>query len=369
MSFVGSGSKQNGNESPAPRRNLLDRRKLLVGVGAGLVVAPAIIRSATAQPKEIVYSTYGGSWGAAIRKSWFDPFTAKTGIPVRAVTGGDNGKVRAMVRSGHTEWDIYSCNPDFQWIGAKEGLLEKLDFNVIDKKNFLDIDGFWTEFSAPEATWSKVIVYNTKRFPNGGPRNFTEFWDTKRFPGKRAMYTKANGATLEAALLADGVAPTSLYPIDTKRAFKSLDKIRDSILWFDNNTQALQFMEDGQAVLGVVPDGRAQFLIEKGVPIAIEYNQSLLTWVTVVIPKGASNRDGAMKLIAYLTSLDGQKAIGENFTYGLVDQRAYDLLPAERVKLLTNGPQQRGRTVNINERWWGENQARVEEEFAAWRLS
>ncbi|MDD3446103.1 MAG: ABC transporter substrate-binding protein [Zavarzinia sp.] len=344
-------------------------RRRLLKLGAGLAAAaPFLGSTARADAGEVVYATYGGGWEEIIRKAWVEPFTAKTGIAVRTVSGPSNGKVRAMVQAGHTEWDVVECNPDFQWIGAKEGLLEPLDFKVIDTSHFVKGADLVTDYSIPEAFWSRVITYSTKAFPNDGPRNFAEFWDVKRFPGKRTLYAKANGAALEAALMADGVDPKALYPLDLERAFKSLDKIRDHILWYDNNSQAMQYLQDGQAVLGLVPDGRAQFLIGKGEPLAIAFDQSLLTWVTYVVPKGAPNRDNAMKLLAHISSLEGQVAIGQAYTYGLVDERAYGELPPERVKLLTNGPQQQGKAVLVNERWWGENQAEVEAKFALWRL-
>jgi putative spermidine/putrescine transport system substrate-binding protein len=354
------------------RSGKVGRRSVLRGLGAGLAVGTGLVplRHAVAQSKEVVYATYGGTWEQIIRKAWFDPFTEKTGIRVRVASGPDNGKIRAMVRAGRTEWDVVETNPDMQWIGPKEGLLEKLDFNVIPKDGFPQGADLVTEYSVPEAFWSRVIAYNTSKFPTGNhPRNFAEFWDAKRFPGKRTLYAKANGAALEAALMADGVPADKLYPLDYNRAFKSLEKIRDHILWYDNNSQAMQFMQDGQAVLGLVPDGRAQFLIDKGVPLAIEYNQSLLTWVSYIVPKGAPNRENAMKLIAHITSLEGQVAIGMAYTYGLVHTAAYDKLPPERVNLLTNGPQQKGKAVLVSEKWWGENQAKVEEAFANWRLS
>lgn len=350
--------------SCAPSRRSVLKSVLSVGVAAPFVG----LSGALAASNEVVYATYGGSWDQIIRKAWFDPFTKETGINVRIVDGPSNGKVRAMVQAGHTEWDIVESNPDFQWIGPKEDLLEPLDFSVIDTSNFVKGPDLVTKYSIPEAFWSRVITYNTKKFPSGGPKNFADFWDVKRFPGKRTMYAKANGAALEAALMADGVAPDKLYPLDVERAFASLAKIRESILWYQNNSQAMQYMQNGEAPLGLVPDGRAQYLIDTGVPLAIEYTQSLLTWVSYVVPKNPPNRENAMKLLAFISSLKGQTNIGMEYTYGLVDPRAYDALPVERRSKLTNGPQQKGKAVSVDEKWWADNQEKVEERFAQWRM-
>src|SRR5215475_13293844 len=77
-------------------------------------------RSAAAQDAgRIVYATWGGTWEDAMRKAWFDPFTAQTGIKVDTVEGPDYGKIRAMVEAGSTEWDVAEVLPDFQTIGRR----------------------------------------------------------------------------------------------------------------------------------------------------------------------------------------------------------------------------------------------------------
>jgi putative spermidine/putrescine transport system substrate-binding protein len=40
---------------------------------------------------------------------------------------------------------------------------------------------------------------------------------------------------LEIALLADGVAPDKLYPLDLDRAFKKLDTIKKNTIWWATN--------------------------------------------------------------------------------------------------------------------------------------
>ncbi len=346
------------------------RRSVLTGIAASAVLAPLPLRRAAADAGEVVYATWGGSWADAMRKAWFEPFTQATGIKVRTIDGPDYGKIRAMVKANNTEWDVVEVNPDFQWIGPKEGLVEKLDFSVIPTTELIKGDNLLTDYSVPEAVWSRVMAYNTKKFSKENhPKDFVEFWDMKRFPGKRVLYAKANGGSLEAALIADGVPADKLYPLDVERALKSLDKIKDSVIWYDTNAQAMQYMQDEQGVLGILADGRVQFIKDKGAPVEIEYAQSQLTWTSYVVLKGAPNKANAMKLIAFMTAVDQQKAIGMAYTYGLITPKAYDLLPPGRAEMLSNGPQQRGKTVLMNEKWWGENLASVQEKMDSWRLT
>ncbi len=51
---------------------------------------------------------------------------------------------------------------------------------------------------------------------------------------------------MEIALLADGVAPDKLYPIDADRAFKKLDTIKKQSIFWTTNSQSQQLLVDGE---------------------------------------------------------------------------------------------------------------------------
>jgi putative spermidine/putrescine transport system substrate-binding protein len=343
------------------------RRQVLKLAGASVaaaVMAPSIVRAET---KELVFATWGGSWETAMRDAWFKPFAAKTGIEVRTVQGNTYGRIEAMVEAGKTEWDVVEVLPDFQWIGADKKLLEPIDFTVVDKSKVMQAQDLVTPYSVPQVLFSRLVAYNKKFSP--GPATFADLFDTKKFPGKRAFYTKANGAFLEAALLADGVAPAALYPLDVDRALKKLATIRDDILFYETNAQAEQFMTDGQAVIGLIPDGRALNARDHGAPIEIQYGLSFLTWSAMVIPKNAPHKAEAMTFLAYALTPEAQAAIAKAYTYGPVVPTAFDMVPPERARILSGGPQMQGKAVVMGEKWWGENLAAVSEKVNAWKLT
>ena len=101
------------------------RRFLLGGVAAWLLTGLGPSCATRNSRRHVVFATWGGSWEQAMRRAWFAPFTAETGIEVTTVSDPSYGRIRAMVETGHTEWDVVEVNPDFQWIGARAGLLEE----------------------------------------------------------------------------------------------------------------------------------------------------------------------------------------------------------------------------------------------------
>jgi putative spermidine/putrescine transport system substrate-binding protein len=348
------------------------RRAVLAGAGAGAALAATgpFIRTSRAQAKRIVFGTWGGSWEKAMREGWFDPFTKKTGIEITTVGGGNAyAKIRASVEAGKPECDIVEVNPDFQWIGPKDNLVEKLDPKVVDTSGIMKMPNLVTDYSVPQVLWSKVMFYNVKTFaPGSQPKNWAEVWDVKKFPGKRTFGIRTSSGGLEAALLADGVSMDKLFPMDVDRALKSLAKIRDHILWYDTNAQGEQYMTDGQAVLGLVPDGRALSAKKNGAPIDVEFNQSLMSWASMLILRGAPNKDAAMQFLNYAVSVEGQTGIAMAYTYGPVVQKAYEKIPKDRAVTLSGGPQQTGKFVMTDEKWWGENREAVQEKYNQWRL-
>jgi spermidine/putrescine-binding protein len=106
------------------------------------------------------------------------------------------------------------------------GLAEPIDGKIIDRSKFLPQAQMSHVFSA--SAYSTVIAYRPDAFPNGTPKSWADFWDVKKFPGPRSLRNHPVD-NLEAALMADGVAPEKIYPIDIDRAFRKLDEIHKNI--------------------------------------------------------------------------------------------------------------------------------------------
>ena len=110
---------------------------------------------------------------------------------------------------------------------------------------------------------------------------------------------------LEAALIADGVPMDKLYPLDVDRAFKKLEELKPHVLvWWDSGAQSAQILQDGEVDMVGAWNGRIQAAMkepnDKGGPLAITFNQQMLVSDCWLIPKGAPNKDLAMKAIAIM---------------------------------------------------------------------
>src|SRR5690606_10145614 len=158
---------------------------------------------------------------------------AKYGIKVITTSPTDFGKLRAMVESGNVEWTATELDVETADLAGEMGLLEPIDLSVVDLSEYPEEAKH--EYWLPRGAYATALGYRTDAFPNGEhPRTWAEFWDVERFPGPRALRNHPID-NLEFALMADGVAPEDLYPLDMERAFRKLDEIKPHItVWWES---------------------------------------------------------------------------------------------------------------------------------------
>lgn len=323
--------------------------------------------SKEAAPEELVIVDWGGAITDAHKKAIFDAFEKQYNAKITVVTPTDYGKFKAMVESNNVEWDVVNVDSDFVIRGGKEGLLEKLDYSVINKDGVLPqlVD----DYGIGAELFSVVIGYNTDKFTaDNHPKNWSEFWDTQKFPGPRSMWKYATG-TLESALLADGVEPDKLYPLDVDRAFKSLEKIKKNVnVWWTTGAQPPQLLANQEVTLAAAWNGRVSAAKAQGAPEDVEFNQGIVMGDSWVVPKGAKHKDLAMKFIAFAVDPKQQAEFSSNIDYAPANTKALDLLSDDVKKRLGQSEENIKNQVIVDIRWWVDNYDKVNERFQTFLL-
>ncbi|WP_253075737.1 extracellular solute-binding protein [Bradyrhizobium sp. 139] len=223
----------------------------------------------------------GGDVGKANIEAYTKPFQAATGVKVSAITDQLTlAKLELMVTTNSISVDVFPMNQGAARVAADKGFLEPIDYSIYKKE---ELDGLFDfakqPFGVGMVIYSYLMVYNTERFPANKPRptSWAEFWDVKSFPGVRAVSGR-NGSEgpWEEALLADGVSPDKIYPMDIDRVFASLDKIKPHVRkWWTVGSEIQQIMQDKAADLVQSYDGRAGLVVSRGLRwSSIETNPS-----------------------------------------------------------------------------------------------
>lgn len=312
---------------------------------------------------------WGGSAQEAHVNSYVKPWAEKNNVEVRQDQPTDYAKLRAQVQAGKVSWGIVEVEPNFAVTACEEGLLEKIDTSVVDTSG---IDPqFVSECAIPNLQYAFTIAYNTEKFPDAHPTTWAEFFDTKKFPGKRGFWKYATGGIFEAALLADGVPADQLYPLDIDRAFKKLDSIKGDLVFYDTGDQQVQLLASGEAPLVQAWNGRVYQAAKEGQPVANEWNQHFLSYDTVVIPKGYPNADLAQKWMAhFVNDLEGQAADTEASAYAPVNNKALELVDPSVVAHLPTAEENAAKlAVVIDYGYWAEHYDQVSERFNEWLAS
>ncbi|MGD9945076.1 MAG: ABC transporter substrate-binding protein [Burkholderiaceae bacterium] len=318
---------------------------LLRRIGATTIALLASVYSSASPAQEsVTLAGWGGVTTEATLKGLFSMAKSQN-INVRSELHGGLPGLVAQVNGGRVAWDLVMYGFVDCERAAKDGLLEPIDYGVVNNISQIDKQRYAKPDYVGVFAFSYGVAYNTKKFGASPPTGWKDFWDVKKFPGRRALF--ATGTyVLEAALLADGVPDSEVYPLlktpaGVDRAFKKLEEIKPHIaVWWNSSGQAMQLIRDGEVDMIMLANGRARALIQDGANVGFVWNQAMIEDECLAVPKGARNKAAAMKLINSSLLPEPQARFGTMIDYGPVNQAAYSLgiMTPEQVAQMPTAP-------------------------------
>jgi putative spermidine/putrescine transport system substrate-binding protein len=364
-----SGEQNLSNRSYPSNAARTARRTVLKWATATAIAAPFVFsrRVAAQQSRELVVVHWGGSAGDSNRAAYFEPFAKETGIRVVEDVGPTMDKVKAQLDAGKVTWDVLIDIGAFRMFqGVKQNLLEPIDYNVVTNTKDL-IDNSLFPYGVGTNVSSFVQTYSTKTYGAGKhPKSWAEFWDITAFPGHRSMQQLAF-LTLEMALIADGVPADKLYPLDVERAFRKIKEIKPHIdKWTTTYGQPIQLLTDGEIDLTQTFSSRTTEALAKGAPIAVEWNEGLISWDLWSVPKGAPNKAAAMQLINFSLDAKRQAHCATLYSNGPSNKLAIPLLSDDLRKRLPSSPGILEKQIWTDDKFWADNLAPLSERFTLW---
>ncbi|MSP88244.1 MAG: ABC transporter substrate-binding protein [Alphaproteobacteria bacterium] len=357
---------KNSRRNPTSTVQGPSRRRFLTGVAAA-VSAPAIIASGKASAADsLVFVGWGGTQQKAYDQICLQPLAKEIGVTLINAYGPDLAKLKAQVTAGKVEWDIMSLTGAMALGAQREKLLEPIDYSIVTNASDLTLPKH--EACLPWYLYWGGIGYDPKRHPPGKfPTTWPEFWDVKRFPGRRALRNRPD-EILEVALLADGVQPKQLYPLDVDRAFRSLDRIKPHIThWIAQTQQTVSLIQSNEIDFNYVYKGRVLAAQEEGASIEIADEYPLVSTTLVAVARGTRNKKAAMQLLNGLLRPDMQAAFVNGLPgTGIVTRAAASKLSPAVLKVLPD-PTSPKVAIN-NDDWWADNYQKVALRFKEWLL-
>ncbi|MCU1732632.1 MULTISPECIES: ABC transporter substrate-binding protein [unclassified Pseudomonas] len=338
---------------------------------ACIVAAVALLagNQAMAASDRLTIISFGGATKAAQDQAYFKPFEQSgAGKVVAGDYNGELSKVKAMVSVGQISWDIVEVESPELLRGCEEGLFERLDPALLGSGDNY-IANTVSECGVASYVWSMVLAYNATKLDTP-PASWADFWDVQRFPGKRGL-RKGAKYTLEAALLADGVARDDLYkvlstPAGVARAFAKLDQLKPYIQWWEAGAQPPQWLAANDVVMSAAYNGRIAVAQKEGTNLGIVWNGGLYDPDHWAIVRGSPNKALAERFIVFASQADNQKTFSMNIPYGPVNKQTVSHLPEAIQTQLPTAPANMDKGLLVDSTFWVDHGEELEERFNAW---
>ncbi len=351
-------------------RSTISRRTFVSGSSAAaatVLAAPYVSSKARAKTKTLYINTWGGSWGKAEAKAYYLPFQKASGIEVKPVTPFSFAKLKAQVRSGNYQFSVAGMGRSSSIRALKDNLLEHIHYDVIDLTKYpSDTVGF---NGISRHSLSTNLVYQKKKFPNGGPNSWADYWDVDKFPGTRGGH-KDISRMLPFALVADGVPKDKLYPLDIDRGFRKLDQIKPHIkVWWNRGSQSVQLVRDGEVDMMPMWNTRAGVAMEQGVPIDIVWNEGILIRSNWIVARATPNAKEAWQFADFCLQAEPMANFCRMMNTGPWNPDAYKYIPEQKARMMPTWKENRPLLFEQDALWVGINLSDLTKRFNKWLVT
>lgn len=320
-----------------------------------------VVSASTASAhSDLTVVNFGGDSARAQMLTWLRPWEDQTGkYTEMEYYNGGLAEIREQVETANVKWDVVDMEYSEAIQACDEGLLEPIDRDrVAGADDFRE--GAVTSCGVGNFVWATVYAYDADRLKGTPPTTIADFFDIKKFPGKRGIRRDPRGL-LEWALMADGVAVEDVYrtlatPEGLDRAFKAMEPLKNEIEWWSTGGEPADLLEGGHVTMSMAWNGRLfSPVAEDGLNLVTVWDGQIWEYDLYVIPKGARNRSAALDFINYATTPEKQAEFAGMIPYGPTRISSAALIDAETMKLLPTYDANMENALRYDSQWWSEN--------------
>ncbi|MBT9386305.1 ABC transporter substrate-binding protein [Pseudooceanicola sp. CBS1P-1] len=339
----------------------LSRRQFVAALSALGLSATIRPGAAHAAASEIVVCNWGGAAIDAFRDAYGAPFTKSSGIEVVVDGAGPStGAVRAMVEAGNVIWDATDGGMTDAAVLGKGGYVDPIDYSVVDKSRVGE--GMAAEYGVANYIFSNVLAYDATQTDGKVPAGWKDFFDFDKFPGQRTMCKWVQGQ-LEAVLMADGVKPEDMYPLDVDRAFAKLEPYLKDIIFWESGAQSQQLLREGEVVMGNIWHTRANLLRKENPDLTWTWENQLIFASAWSVPKGNPAGKEVFEFINSSLLPEGQVTLLRAMGNGPTNPAALALMSEEDKAVYSLAPENLKDVLHVSAAYYAEHDAEVQNRF------
>jgi putative spermidine/putrescine transport system substrate-binding protein len=359
--------------------SVVSRRKFLRGAGAaaGAIGLPAVLAACSSSTSSgssasasgglsgsLVLADYGGTTHDARKSVFLDTFSKAKGVTVTStVVAG--ALLTKMFDGTSGAYDLFQA-------GLSD--LYKYQAHMASLPTGTAVNDQVPTVAQPYCVGTFVVGfaqgYLTSSFGGHGPTSWADFWDVGKFPGKRAIpgVPEDYDYVFEAALMADGVAASDLYPLDLTRAAAKLKELRPHLVFYTEYPQIQQLLISGTASIAFGPHGLYAAL-GGGKTATTVWNQAFISPNIFLIPESAKNKQNAYALADWLADGRRQAEFAKLTNYGPGNSSAFKYISADLLAKLPNSPANQKITIVADQKARAKQESQLLAAFTTWLSS
>ncbi len=348
-------------------------------VTTNLVLLSNFAAAAGHNNNEITFASWKGPYMRSQMLGFVRPYEAnqKTRVHVVGYNGGIR-EIRDQVESANVTWDVIDLTQADSLRACEAGLLERLD-NIdlpagIDGSNARDdfVDGALNPCGVGVIVWATAFAYDRSSYDLVQPKSIADFFDTKKFPGKRAIRDDPS-VIMEWALMADGVPRNGVYPMletpeGVARALKRMDSIKAGLQLWKSGREPVRLLNNGEVTMSMVwATTGAVAAREAGANFEMIWDGRVIELDLFGIPKGSLYKKEAIEFIRFASSSQSLANMVTHLPNGPTRKSSLALLSDDVLEQIPNGPAYlKQKSIRSDANWWSKNHARLEEALQSW---
>lgn len=273
------------------------------------------------------------NWSEYLPAEVIKNFEKETGIKVNYGTYSSNEEMFAKLSTGKGQYDLAVASLYYVDVLIKEDLLEEIGTeNIPNIKNigeeflgtYADPDD---KYSIPYLWGEELIVVNT----DDVDKEVTSYQDLLDPVFKNSLVVLDDPRSMIGmGLVVLGYSPNSTNEKEIEEAGEWLKKLKPNIKVFDGDSPK-SLLVSGEVKGGFVYGAEASLAIRENKALKKVYpKEGLILWQdNFVIPKGAANKENALKFIDYILRPEVSKEIVMDYPYANPNVEALKLLPED----------------------------------------
>jgi putative spermidine/putrescine transport system substrate-binding protein len=361
---------------------------------------PAPVEARQVRSKELSVILARGAHAEAVQRALVEPFarTAWLKVEAKPVAAAD---AAALLSGEANTWDVLETDAFRLDAACKEGRLVPglpaeigLDTGGDATGDF--VDGALTNCGVAGSAWSVLFLVDQSAIEQPSARrsgkkrqraksrgevtSLRDVFDTKRFPGKRALID-APEHLLELATMSRGIKPADVYrelatDDGLAKTFAVLDAIAGDAVWVPGALEAEQLLASGDVAIAMTYSGRA-FMTT-----AVKLNDYDLIWDGQIlhfnawaVNKAADDRKAAADFIRFAVAAERMAATAALFPYGPTRRSAFARpilhrpLGLDVTEYLPTAPRNMATALRFDGAFWSAGRASLTARYEEWRRS